>query len=290
MSNEVAVKDEAALPSYLQDYKGTTGREDIETSDVSIPRIKLGQSMSEEVKSGDVKEGALFLNVTGEVLAEPGEPLRFIPVIAGKEFILWKDRNDDGGGILARAHKTRVNGEIKYAWDKPEETFANRVGGKIKVEWKTGKYCTEKRLADELLPGEDNLGAWGSEIPGDETSGIAATAHFNYVVVLPDHGNMVAALSLSRSQAKRARDLNGILKMSEIPIFARVIRVNTVDDNKGDDKFKNVKFRPAGLVQDEETFEFTKGLHEHFAKEGFVVDQRDEDSGVDDASNDEKAF
>ena len=37
-------------------------------------------------------------------------------------------------------------------------------------------------------------------------SGIAATAHHNYIVSLPSAGGLLAAFSLSKSQAKKAKD------------------------------------------------------------------------------------
>lgn len=241
---ELTVKKENAvavgLPSYLAEYKGPRGTEGIESNDITIPRIKVGQSMSEEVKSGKIKEGDLYLNITGEVLAKAGEVLRAVLLVRSKEFILWRPREDNGGGILARAKPVQDgdNG-VRYMWDKQNASFEVKVGGKVKVVWKTKKFIDE-----------DGLDQWGSEIPGDADSSIAATAHHNFIVMLPDHGNMVAALSFSKSQVKKAKDWNAILKLSPAPIFARLFNVTTVDEKNDQGDFKNFDVKPAGFVEE----------------------------------------
>lgn len=275
MKKEVA-NVEAGVPAYLKDYQGPSGSETIENEDVTIPRIKLAQSMTPEVQQGTVPLGALFLNVTGEVLAKPGEPLEVVPIVQGKEFILWKDRQFDGGGIFARAKKVfdKETGRARYLWDKPNQTFENKIKGIQKVTWNTMKYVDE-----------NGMDKFGSANVDDPDSHPAATAHHNYVVVLPKHGNLVAALSLSNSGVKKAKDFNSMLKMGNAPIFARVFECSTVDEtNPAGDEFKNYSFKPGGFVEDQSVFEFTKGLYENFAEKGFTVDQSDE--GGDETASD----
>lgn len=265
---ELTKVEAGGVPAYLNDYQGPTGSETIETEDVTIPRIKLGQSSSPEVKSGEVPLGALFLNVDGQVLAAPGEPLAIVPIVQGKEFILWQDRMFDGGGIFARATKVFDADEqrARYLWDKPGQTFENKIKGILPVTWHTLKYVDEN--------GMDQFGSANVEDPDSHP---AATAHHNYVVTLPDHGGMVAALSLSNSSVKKAKDLNAMLKMGTAPIFARVFNVVSIDEtNPAGDEFKNYSFKPAGFVEDQAAFEQNKSLHEAFAERGFVVDQSDE--------------
>jgi hypothetical protein len=263
----VAPTSNAVVPAYLGTYKGSLGTENIDSGDVAIPRLKIAQSLTQQVKDGEMDEGALYLNVTGEAIAKPGDKLRIVPIAQGKEYILWRPRQDGGGGVLARAKPALVNGEKRYAWDKKNQTFDVKVGGKVPVKWKTRAYIDE-----------DGLAEWGSEIPGEKDSGIAATAHHNYVVALPDHDNMIVALSLSRSQAKKAKDFNGTLKMGSTPMFARVFELSTVEEKNAKGPFKNVQIRPAGFVPDQGSFEYYKSLAGSFNDRGFTVDQSDEDS------------
>lgn len=264
---EVATVETGGVPAYLQNYKGRTGAEDIAPEDMSIPRIKLAQGLTEEVKAGTVPDGALFLNISGEVLAAPGEPLRFTPIAQGKEFILWNPQR--GEGIIARGKRVHdaETGTYRYMWDKQDQTFEVKFKDGPKVKWSTKKFVDE-----------NGMDQWGSRIPGDDESGIAATAHHNYVVALPDHGGMVAALSLSRSQVKRAKDLNALLNLNAAPIFSRIFEVKTVGEKNDDGEFFNYKFVPAGFVETEADFETFKALHENFVEEGFTVDQSDEDN------------
>jgi hypothetical protein len=270
---DVAVKVDNSVPAFLQGTDGYTGAEGIDKTDITIPQIKLGQAMSSEVKEGSVNEGDLFLNVTGEVLAEAGAPLRFIPIAGTKEYLLWRDRNHEGGGIMARAKKSKqltADGDPLYIWDKPGETFKNKVKGVVDVEWTTE--------ADGLVP-ETGLDAWGSEIPGEDDSGKAATAHHNYVVCLPDNGNLIAAFSLSRTQVKAANDFNAMLNMATLPIYARLFTVTTFEQTKGGDKWANLKMKPAGVSQDEPLYLKLKALHEQYVGGKFNVDQTGEAGG-----------
>ena len=263
-SKAIAKTGPGGVPAYLAGYTGPTGSEDIGAEDVTIPRIKLAQGLTPEVKDGTVPDGCLFLNVSGEILAAPGDPLRFTPVAVGKEFILWNPSRGDG--ILARARRVFDGGRARYEWDKKNETFSVKFKNSPKIKWTTMTYVDE-----------NGMDQWGSAIPGDKDSGIAATAHHNYVVVLPDHGNMVCALSLSRSQVKRAKDLNALLKMGNAPIFARVFEVRSDGEKNDEGEFFNYKFVPAGFVEKSDDFEAFKGLNDGFKERGFNVDQSDED-------------
>lgn len=257
-------ENEVAVPSFLQEYHGATGSEDIGSEDLAIPRLKLCQAMTPEVQEGFAKPGDLMLNVTGEVLEQP---LRFVPVAVGKEYILWNPER--GQGILARAKRVFHGGQAKYMWDKQDETFDVKFRNGPRVTWETKRFV------------EDNgMHRFGSAVPSDPDSGPAATAHHNFIVALPDYDDMIVALSLSKSQEKRARDLNAMMKMSKLPIFARIFTVQTVDERSAQgDEYKNYKFAPAGVVQDEARFTNYKSVFESFKDSGFNVDQSDMDSG-----------
>lgn len=279
-STEVAVRENRAvatgdLPDFLKGYKGPLGTENIDSGDVTIPRLKIGQAMSQEVKDEAVKEGALFLNVTGETVWEPGnDPLPALIVARNKEFILWRPREDNGGGILARAKPVRENGVTRYRWDKPNQSFEVKVGGKVKVTWKTKEYIDQ-----------DGLDQWGSEIPGDKESGIAATAHHNYVVLLPTHNNVVAAVSMSRAGVKKAKDLNAALKMGDVryPLPTRKFALSTIDEKSDQGDYKNWQVKPDGYLgkEDGELAALAMQYFKGFESTGYTVDQTDAEADVD---------
>jgi hypothetical protein len=270
----VAIVGAAQLPAYLKDFRGPTGTEGIQSEDITLPRLKIGQDMNPEVQEGDVERGDLFLNLTGEIVNPAGERLPFAVLGQNKEYILWRPKKDNGGGILARAKPVQTPDGVRYAWDKPNETFEVKVEGRIAVTWATKEYIDE-----------DGLSEWGSEIPGDASSGIAATAHHNYVVILPTVGDSIAALSLSRTAASKAKDFNGMLKIGNGPLQARLYTVETVDQEKDSHKFKNYKFRPAGYGTEEQYNKYA-ALAASFKGKTINVDQSDNDQG---SEKDERA-
>jgi len=274
-SKEVANQEPSAvsLPDWMKQYQGR-GQEDIHRDDIAMPRLKLGQSMSPEVKDGKASEGDFIHNITHEVICKAGDSVRFIPVAYSKEYILWFDRKGPrGGGIAARARRVRVDGRVRYMWDKPNATIEDKIGGRVAVTFNT------KRFIDE-----DGLGDWGSQIPGDPDSPPAATAHQNYVILLPDHENQLVALSLSRSSEKKAREFNTLLKMGTAPTFGRIYKVGSFIDQADDNKFANYQFTGYELVEDPKFFEALLEMHEALKDKGVNVDFSDEtgeEKGVD---------
>lgn len=102
-SKEVA-KQEApaeALPSFLAGQVGSTlGRENVESSDLVVPRLEIVQAISPCRKKSDpayiegAEEGMMFNNVTRELY---GHEVTLIPVYFRKEWVIWKDRKKGGG-------------------------------------------------------------------------------------------------------------------------------------------------------------------------------------------------
>jgi hypothetical protein len=254
-----------AMPDWAKEYQGPLGTENIDTQDVNIPRLKLGQSMTPEVKDKLVNDGDMFHSITKEVIIALGSSGIVVPVAYQKEYILWRDRND-GGGIFARAKRVVMqDGAVRYAWDKPNSTFQTKIKGVQKVEWRTKQFIDE-----------DGLDQFGTMIKGDAESPPAATAHFNYVMYLPERGDMVA-LSFARSAAKKAKDMNAMLKMGSAPMFMRCFRLNAVpDQNEAGDKFYNYGVVPAGFIQDKTTFDNLQRIYMELRDKGVNVDFSDE--------------
>lgn len=267
----VAVKDEN-LPAFLQGYKGRTGAEQIESSDVTIPRIGVGQAMTQAVKDGDMEEGDIYLNIGKEVLAKEGTPLPCVILATAKEYILWRPREDNGGGVLDRAKRVvDKDGSVRFKWSKPNASYDVKVGGKVKVTWKTKEYIDQ-----------DGLGDYGSEVPGDSESGRAATLHYNYIVALPTHDDMLAAVSLSKSKERKGKDLNSLLKRQAqakgIPVWSLAFDLTSIDDkNTAGDEYKNVEFKNAGYVPDDK-FALYTGIANSLVGKEVVVDQSDDDA------------
>lgn len=279
----------AELPAYLQGFKGPTGAEDIRNENVTIPRMKIGQDMSPEVQEGGVARGDFFLNVSGEVISNQGARLPFIILARNVEIILWRPKKD-GGGILARAREVETANGWRYEWDKPNQSFDVKVEGLVKVTWKIGRYADEKTL--ECVDGMKSVLDWGSEVPADKDSKKAATDHHNFVVALPTMGDLVCALSLSRTATSKAKDLNASIKMSAakgVPVPAQCYTVETIEKpvpQGGSGTYFNYKFRPAGFLQDQAAYLRYQAMADSFKDQNIVVDHSDGDN---DGEHDDRA-
>jgi hypothetical protein len=134
-----------ALPDYLKEYAGPSGTENIDSADINIPRLKLAQGLTPEVKDGIVKDGDLFHSITKQVLIPQGRAGIIIPVAYVKEYILWRDQQD-GGGIFARAKRVIEDGTVRYKWDNPKKEIKHKVKGVMSVTWRTKGYVDEDGL------------------------------------------------------------------------------------------------------------------------------------------------
>lgn len=277
----VAPRAEAGAPvPFLRDYTGPIGHEGIQNEDVAIPRLKIAQSMTDEVKDGKLVEGEIFINVSGESVWKPGDdPLPVHIVAQSKEYALWRPRKDPAGdGILARARPVRQNGVVRYKWDKPNTSFDVRTAqGRIAVTWSTKEFIDE-----------DGLDQWGSEIPGNADSGCAATETHNYLLMIPSKGNFVVAAALARSAVKVARNLNALIKMGppKIPVPLRRFLVTTVEETGGDnERYCNWHFTTGGTLIDDHgnlldatSMDFAKSamqVFQNYQTRSYVVDQSD---------------
>lgn len=87
-------------PDYVVD--GERGQENVDVSDLIIPRLGQVQSLSPQRKKNDpayiegAEEGMFFNTVTNEVY---GAEVYFIPVQFTKEWLIWRTQ-DAGGGFM----------------------------------------------------------------------------------------------------------------------------------------------------------------------------------------------
>ncbi len=257
----------AGNPSYLDNYRDEQ-RLDISKDDILMPRLKLAQAMSDEVKDKKCEEGDFLHNITGQVLCKAGKSIRVIVIAYSKEFILWYDRKGPSDGIAARARKVITPEGARYAWNVPGAVIEDKIGGVAPVKYTLGKYIED-----------DGLGEWGSQIPDDENSPPAATAHSNYIICLPDLGNQLIAISLSRSADSVARQFNTLLKMGDVPEFARIYNMSSFEDQHGDNRFANWQFSADWEpVPTEEEFLVLRELAKSLADKTVTVDFTDGDT------------
>lgn len=96
-NNELIVSDQ--LPEYIK--QGNRGAENVGNEDLIIPRVELVQALSPARKKTDAayiegaEEGMLYNNVTRRLY---GSSVTVVPVFYSKQFLIWKDRKQGGGG------------------------------------------------------------------------------------------------------------------------------------------------------------------------------------------------
>lgn len=247
-----------AVPAFMQKDVGK-GLENLNQSDYEMPRLKLLQGISPELMEFDgLKAGHFFHTLTEDELGEKDTDftLGIMPIYIDKRYVLWRPR-EDGGGILARADDG-VN------WQPGKGVFEVKINkGTKKVTWNIGAPTVAG----------SGLAAWGTYDPDDPKSPPAATLCYVIVALLTEYPDLgPVAIMLQRSTVKVARKLMGKLRVSKAPIYGLKFRMGSVQDQNGNgDKFFNYQFTLDGLVEDEDTYNQNKMLHEAFNRSGVKV-------------------
>lgn len=246
-SKEVAtVATGEQLPDFLRDTFGKgTGLTGLSPEDYIVPRVMLLQGQSDPVKNNlpGAKAGIFWLSVLDQPL---GEELDFV-IINNKIRVLLLAPMDDGQGILARADDGKT-------WVPASGTWSIRMKGiREPVKWE---------ITDPDVKASGLLN-FGTSVPGDPDSNPAATKFYDYLVYLPAH-DTIAVLSLARTAAKKAKDLNGKVQMRRVDMHGQVFHVEPYMDGSGSNTFYNYRFSANGFT-DKATFDTVKSLSEKFA-------------------------
>lgn len=139
----------ADLPAHIR-RDTNRGSENVEQSDLVIPRIELVQALSkclEEKNEGQYIEGAkagmLYNSVTRQLY---GPNLFFIPVYYMKQYLAWRDRKEGGG--FAGAFDTLAECEAAIAkQEDPENYEAIETGQQVVlVVDPENNYATEEAI------------------------------------------------------------------------------------------------------------------------------------------------
>jgi len=232
--NELANVGGSQVPAHLQNTDRGTHLQGMDSDDFIVPRIKLLQGISPEVEAFDeAKAGMFWLNVLDISL---GDRIRFIPINNRKRYLLLPPIGDDRG-VLARADDGRT-------WNTLGEWQVKLKNVRQPVTWKI----------EDLDVRKSGLAAFGTSNPDDPDSNPAATLFYEYLVWLPDVPELKTPvlLSLARSQAKKARDLNGKIEFAGVPMQGLVFESGTVDENGAEGPYKNYQFVRAGFATEEQ--------------------------------------
>lgn len=281
--------NQPAIPAYLLNKASGLGAEDISSDDVEIPVIKIMQALSPEVVDGLAEPGDFFHTILEENVGTPcyrqhngknikeGSELRISVLKITKEYVLWRPREHDDGGIIDRAPYDPKR--KSFFWNNPNQNYQVTLDNKQTVEWSTG---------DRIDQGLD-LAAWGTSDPSDPSSKPAATKTFYLLVHLPDFPELgISMMMFSRSQIKPLKKLAGRIKLNSangLDIYMPLYNVKTISQTNNDSKtYKNINFSPAGYIE-ESQIDSMKKLYESVADFQVKDENLDKARDVSDKTN-----
>lgn len=200
---------QANVPDYIKKGQGR-GSENVEMTDLVIPRIEIAQALSPVLKKNDpnyiegCEQGDLYNSVTFE---RYGPNIVVVPVFFKKQYLCWRHRDDGGGFAGAFDNLEDANARIE------EEHAKRRAEGKSEERWEA-----------------------------------IETAQQLVLVVRKDGGIDEAVVSMAKTKLKVSRQWNSLIRMNGNDRFSRTYALFAVDEQnaKGDD-YKNFAVANGGF-------------------------------------------
>jgi hypothetical protein len=230
-------------PVLIEGFGNVTAR------DMVIPRLKLLQGLSPEVKEDPRTyiQGEWFHTILGDML---GKSLGIVPLQVQRSLELWAPRDDDRG-LLARS----LDGQTWATGGNTKHEV--RIGGR-KVIWDT---------MDSV--GESGLAEFGTSKPGDPKSPPAAALTYRLALYLLEHEEISPALYIASRMATRPlQDLITRVQarhMGGTPFYQQQYTLDAILTKRGPNEFFTPKFKNAGNVTEREKVHDLKGLAEAMA-------------------------
>lgn len=229
-----AKADKDDTPAYLKGGEYEPQKDNFDSSDVALPRLKLLQGLSSEVEDFDNATIGNFWHTGMD--QDMGPEVRFVIIGRNKKYLLTAPL-EDGQGILARADDAKT-------WDRTGE-WEVKVDKKTKVTWKIED-------TDVLKSG---LTEWGTYDPEDDNSPPAATLFYDYLALLPDHLELgPVVISLTRSSISAAKKgLNDKIQLHKgagRPMQAVVFVARSIDKSSDSGDYKSWQFTSGGFAEE----------------------------------------
>ena len=234
--NEVAiVEPNSSLPDYLRTGMLINDDDNFDSSDVSIPMVKLLQGLSNEcTQFAEAKAGNFWHTGVDMSL---GSSFKFVVASRRKKYLLIAPIAD-GQGVLARSDDAKT-------WDR-KGSWEVKIDKKNKATWNI----------NSLDVAQSGLTEWGTSNPDDENSPPAATLVYEYLVLLPDYPEVgPAVVSLARSAIKKAkRGLNDKIQLHRNngrPLQSITFMAKAVEEASDSGAYNNWSFTSAGFASED---------------------------------------
>ena len=238
LRQQLATQD-PTKPAYLVELEKAGPvkvRDNFDQTDVTLPRVKLLQGLSDECETFNAAKPGLFWHTGYDRVLGP--QFEFVPISRRKRYLLVAPIGD-GQGVLARS-------DDFLTWNPPQGHFDVKIKGQREpVTW-------------TLKPtvAESGLDKWGSYNPEDPNSPPAATLFYEYLVLLPENLDLgPVVLSLTRSQIRKTRKgLNDKIQLhgsAGRPMQALMFQAKAFKDSSPEGEYFNFQFTSAGWAGEE---------------------------------------
>lgn len=225
------------VPDFLKNERGREGFDQMDRSDVILPRLAICQSLSPQLKASKpefikgLADGDLFNSVSEEIY---GGEIHLIPIQMSKSRILFNPLNQ-GGGIKCQS----MNGID---------------GGQICPQGCA--QCPNSKFAEDGTPP-------------------ACNNFYNYpVVLLP--AMSPAIFSMKSSAVKVAKRWNARMQLlGDYPMFAGVYKVKTVEQTSNNNTFFSPTITFSRFATEQE-FKLAKGFYESFQGKNVMAEAEQE--------------
>lgn len=208
------------VPEYLRraDGEPPMGLENLERSDMTLPRLGLCQALSPQCSESDPKyidglqKGEFFNTITRE---NYGRKVQLTPLLFYKTRILFGPI-DEGGGLRCQSPDNLIG-----------------IG-------EPGGTCIKCPFSQ-----------FGSARNG-EGKGTACNQFFNYAALIVNDGTVtpegLLVFSLKSSALKVAKDWNALIRIRNLDIFAGVYEITSVERKNDVGRWYEPVINPAGNV------------------------------------------
>ena len=251
MANELTTTNNTAVtiddvPDYLKGESSGNGLSGLDSKDFILPRIKLLQSLSPEVKTfqGVAIPGNFWHTSANENL---GDSVKIVVCAAHKRVILWSARSGANSEMLAFSadgNTWAMGGNMLH-----EITIDPKSKRKVKVHTKSNV------LSSGLLN-------WGSSDPDDPKSGPAATLIYEYLCYMPERPDISPVMfGMYRTGTVNAKSLNTQLLMVRQqgkPITAAAITTFATEEKNEFGQWYVPNFKRSGWVVEKAYKEATR--------------------------------
>lgn len=256
--NPVGFVPSTELPDYLKGDEATGLDSLTSKDDFRIPEIKLLQPLSPEVKTfqGVAIPGEFWH--TG-LMKSLGKEFTFVPCIVKKRVVLWRPKNDSGGGILATS-------DDGINWKRGGDTkFTVKLKDvKDPVVWDTKKNVKQSGLTD-----------FGSSNPNSDNSPPAAVLYYEYLNYLPGYENASPCIQrIFKTGIESAKAINSYFLWQKKPIYVHAIKCFVDEKSRDGNDWFIPRFQPVGFAT-REVFEITKEMQARYADLDIEIEQED---------------